>query len=111
MARSTAGFDSYPHSPPDLQVDTSGPMAVDDGFLNAGSETPLRGGFSRTPTVGTPIKLVPSGAAFRKGGVESAPRPPPSGLLSDLNARQQNSAQQPPNKSVIGQVSDLIFGW
>jgi len=113
MGRSTVGFDGYPHSPPDLQVDTSSPMAIDDGFHNNGSETPLRGGFSRTPTVGTPIKLVPSGAAFRKGGPDSAPRPPPSGLQSDLpvNARQQNPAQPSHSKSVIGQVSDLIFGW
>lgn len=59
-------------------------------------------------TVGTPIRLAPSAAAFRKPGTPSsvpptqrhAAPPPISGPAG------QGSA-----KGVIGQVSDMLFGW
>ncbi|KIK60476.1 hypothetical protein GYMLUDRAFT_73920 [Collybiopsis luxurians FD-317 M1] len=63
---------------------------------------------SSIPTVGTPIRLAPSASAFRKTGSTpkpSTPQPkaapvalPPSGGPS-------------PSKGIVGQVSDLIFGW
>ena len=82
---------------------------------------------SNTPTVGTPIKLVPSASAFRKinaGGLPSSkpatPQPKwgsnaqaPAGSASGLsNGNTGTPGVQPsPSKGMIGQVSDLIFGW
>lgn len=54
------------------------------------------------PPVGTPIKLAPSAAAFRKETPNSHRKGTPVHL--------QSAAKDSP-KSVIGQVSDLIFGW
>lgn len=109
LTRSTAVYDSYSNSPPDIQVDTSMSMAVDDGFQNDAA-TPVHGGFSHTPSVGTPIKLAPSVTAFRKGGPDSVQRLTPSGASSESGASRQ-MAQGSPSKSVIGQVSDMLFGW
>ena len=80
-------------------------------------------------TVGTPIKLAPSTSAFRKqiGGSASKPTTPqtqrgwagnilpstPS--LSSSLLPSGNTPSTPvgnsPNKSVVGHVTDLIFGW
>ena len=54
------------------------------------------------PPVGTPIKLAPSAAAFRKGTPDISRKGTPAHL--------QNAAKDSP-KSMMGQVSDLIFGW
>ena len=80
-------------------------------------------------TVGTPIKLAPSTSAFRKqvGGSASKPTTPltqkgwagsvlpvtPS-LSSSLlpnGMTPSTPVGQSPSKSVVGQMSDLIFGW
>jgi hypothetical protein len=66
-----------------------------------------------TPSYGTPIKLAPSAAAFRKPGQSPTQRravatqsaPPAVGLSSVVPAGQS------PGKGMLGQVSDLIFGW
>lgn len=83
-------------------------MAVD--------ESPPFSGAS-TPSVGTPIKLAPSTSAFRKGGSTSKPVTPqaqhgwgtPDARDSGLPSGVPPSTI--PNKGVLGQVSDLIFGW
>jgi hypothetical protein len=81
-------------------------------------------------TVGTPIKLAPSTSAFRKqvGGSASKPSTPqtqkgwagsvlpttPSSMSSSLlpsGITPSTPVGQSPNKSVVGQVADLIFGW
>jgi nuclear pore complex protein Nup53 len=65
-----------------------------------------------TVTVGTPLKLAPPTAAFRAshagGRVAPAPTIPVGGFepVGDSKA-----AAQSPNKGVLGQMSDLIFGW
>lgn len=68
-----------------------------------------------TPTVGTPIKLAPSAAAFRRGGTAT-----PSAAsratavvqpLQHLAPAPAPGVQASPSKGVLGQVSDLIFGW
>ena len=81
--------------------------------------------------VGTPIKLAPSTSAFRKhvGGSASKPTTPqtpqtqkgwagsvlpatpslPSSLLP--TGTPSTPVKQSPSKSVVGQMSDLIFGW
>ncbi|KAJ3789759.1 hypothetical protein GGU10DRAFT_371779 [Lentinula aff. detonsa] len=60
------------------------------------------------PMVGTPIKLAPSASAFRKTGATpkpSLPQPKASTLALP------HSGGISPSKGLVGQVSDLIFGW
>ena len=89
-------------------------MSVDEIVPRHG--TPLRGEPS-TPTVGTPIKLAPSAAAFRRGG-GSAPTTSAKGASAAVQPMQHlvpasasTPSQQSPSKGMLGQVSDLIFGW
>ncbi|KAF8888105.1 hypothetical protein BD779DRAFT_1440313 [Infundibulicybe gibba] len=88
----------------------SNAMAVDE------SPSPISHAVSSTPTLGTPIKLAPSASAFRRTGtaekITGSPAqrgwgPPGGNLLPSAAA----SSTQPPNKGMLGQVSDLIFGW
>ncbi|KAF7356119.1 hypothetical protein MVEN_00942300 [Mycena venus] len=74
-------------------------------------------GGTSTPTVGTPIKLAPSASAFRRaaaGGVSPAPKPAaapaPQGPSWTADATTATAAA-PAGKGVLGQVSDMIFGW
>ena len=76
-------------------------------------------------SVGTPIKLAPSTSAFKKhpGGGASKPLTPqtqkgwggsivpttPSTLLP--SGTPSTPTAPSPSKSVVGQMSDLIFGW
>lgn len=69
-----------------------------------GSRSPLSGG---TPAVGTPIRLAPSTSAFRKPG--QGPKPATSG--QQLTAPAAVGTPGTPSKSVLGQFSDLVFGW
>lgn len=80
--------------------DAEGDVSMDPGSsqLQRYAASPTDGG----PPVGTPIKLAPSASAFRK----NTPDPTRKGTPAHL----QNAAKDSP-KSVIGQVSDLIFGW
>ncbi|RDB27669.1 hypothetical protein Hypma_003215 [Hypsizygus marmoreus] len=83
-----------------------------------------------TPSIGTPIKLAPSTSAFRRGKQENVSTPQPQrgwgprlpgapaaavGATPGTATTGQQGAVPPgtssPNKGVIGQVSDLIFGW
>ena len=68
-----------------------------------------------TPTVGTPIRLEPSTSAFRKPGVGGAKPQSAStsmwGTPSTLATGGGGNPSTPANKGVLGQVSDLIFGW
>lgn len=65
-----------------------------------------------TPSYGTPIRLAPSAAAFRKVGpspMHMQPKPAvthvPATTVVGLPVGQS------PGKGMLGQVSDLIFGW
>ncbi|PPQ63100.1 hypothetical protein CVT24_005811 [Panaeolus cyanescens] len=90
-------------------------MAVDDHTFS-----PPRSS-AGTPSVGTPIKLAPSTSAFRKntGVPASKPSTPHARAWGNSAMPTSNSApgamntiaQPSPSKSVMGQVSDLIFGW
>ncbi|CDO77665.1 hypothetical protein BN946_scf184969.g16 [Trametes cinnabarina] len=88
-------------------------MSVDEIVPRNGTS---RGAEPSTPTVGTPIKLAPSAAAFRRGG-SSAPATVAKAasvvqpLQALIPASASTGAQQSPSKGVLGQVSDLIFGW
>lgn len=63
-----------------------------------------------TPTVGQPIRLAPSTAAFRKSGiaVDGMPQNVPASML---NALPSPGVVPSPSKGMLEQVSDLIFGW
>ncbi|GJE91070.1 hypothetical protein PsYK624_072180 [Phanerochaete sordida] len=64
-------------------------------------------------SVGTPIRLAPSAAAFKKPAPGSGPSFPlakPGALVGSLPL-QPGGVQPSPSKTVFGQVSDLIFGW
>ncbi|KAH7881795.1 hypothetical protein F5I97DRAFT_1915949 [Phlebopus sp. FC_14] len=58
-------------------------------------------------SVGTPIRLAPSVAAFRKGGPAASASPAQKVNAVPIVA----SAGQSPNKGMLGQVTDLLFGW
>jgi hypothetical protein len=88
-------------------------MAVDEPYTTPHSGT-------GTPTVGTPIKLAPSVSAFRKTpGVTASTSKPATphnagwggGPPHSASAPNLHGVQPSPSKSVMGQVSDLIFGW
>lgn len=89
----------------DLQVDTTTPMSLDDGFP-ATINSPSPGGFSNAPTFGTPIKLAPSGVAFRRAGIPNVRSAP-----TDPTKTQPQGLSPGVNKGVFGQVSEMIFGW
>ncbi|KAJ3775922.1 hypothetical protein FB446DRAFT_360034 [Lentinula raphanica] len=60
------------------------------------------------PMVGTPIKLAPSASAFRRTGATTKPSTPqPKAAMPTLPP----SGGASPSKGLVGQVSDLIFGW
>ncbi|KAI0675477.1 hypothetical protein C8Q78DRAFT_1066259 [Trametes maxima] len=84
-------------------------MSVDEIVPRLG--TP-RGVEPSTPTVGTPIRLAPSASAFRRGG-PNTPSIATKAVHPAQNPAQApiSTTQQSPSKGVLGQVSDLIFGW
>ncbi|TFK64959.1 hypothetical protein BDN72DRAFT_846173 [Pluteus cervinus] len=80
-------------------------MAVDDA-----PSTPHLG--ATTPTVGTPIRLAPSTSAFRRtGGGDKPLIPQPQGWAASQPALANATPNASPTKGMLGQVSDLIFGW
>ncbi|KAJ7853355.1 hypothetical protein B0H14DRAFT_3450342 [Mycena olivaceomarginata] len=99
------------------------PMAVDSPSpspsLNPNNSN--NPGFGLGATVGTPIKLAPSASAFRRGG--ASPSKPPAaqaqqapsaqgwGAAAAAPATPVAPAEKAAGKGVIGQVSDMIFGW
>ncbi|KAF9261633.1 hypothetical protein L218DRAFT_869411 [Marasmius fiardii PR-910] len=82
---------------------SSNAMQVDE--ITPPSTSPMA-----APTFGTPIKLAPSTSAFRKtapgGAIEKPKTPQPSRLIPAAPPPQSS-----PSKGIVGQVSDLIFGW
>ena len=58
-----------------------------------------------THSVGTPITLVPSSSAFRKATPALSRKESPFQVPPSANATPAKS------KGMLGQVSDLIFGW
>ncbi|KAG2337223.1 hypothetical protein BDR05DRAFT_895618 [Suillus weaverae] len=83
-------------SSPQVQIQTSQVQAHTDGNAMV---------VDGAATVGTPIKLAPSVAAFRK-----APVPTPQKSAHAVHVPVVN-AQQSPARGVLGQVGDLLFGW
>ncbi len=129
LLRSTNVLPDAPIQPP-AGLDAN--MAVDS---NA-AQQPHYG--TNTPSVGTPIRLAPSAAAFRRatGSADKVPPPNQPGLTSSrnwisggvgggggtipssgmdstkLDAAAIGGKTDPiQSRSVLGHVSDLIFGW
>ncbi|KAI0091761.1 hypothetical protein BDY19DRAFT_885477 [Irpex rosettiformis] len=98
-------------NPPDVVMDDTPPLPppsradYPDNSLSLVQRT-------HTPPVGTPIRLAPSAAAFKKPG--SGGKLPPFAKAGDTTAGGLGvnpTAQASPSKGVLGHVSDLIFGW
>ncbi|THH32379.1 hypothetical protein EUX98_g1798 [Antrodiella citrinella] len=114
------GFVSSPEpasASPDVTMSSS-PSPPNHGTFS--SEVALRSGTPGTPSVGTPVRLAPSASAFRKinatgSGTKAAQKIVPGGNGAFVQAgapftlpSQMNAS---PSKGIVGQVSDLIFGW
>lgn len=100
---------------------TGNEMLIDELHANQSNST--------YSSVGTPIKLAPSTSAFRKqvGGSASKPATPQAqkgwagNVLPSTPSHSSNllpsgitpstPVGQSPSKSVVGQMTDLIFGW
>lgn len=96
MSSSTSGgFGVFP---------SSSRMSVDEPGFGTHSRMPS----TPTPTVGTPIRLAPSAAAFRKAGAGGSPQKAGQGVINTLPS---GNIGQSPSKGMLEQVSDLIFGW
>lgn len=130
LVRSTNVLPDVSMQPP-IGLDAN--MAVDS---NA-AQQPHYG--TNTPSVGTPIRLAPSAAAFRRttGSADKVPQPNQPGLTSSRNwvsggvgggggiippssgmdsttidaAAIGGKTDPIQSRSVLGHVSDLIFGW
>lgn len=113
LARSPFGASAADVSSPDVTMaDVSPPVR---GYSSADSSLAITTTVQRTqtPPVGTPIKLAPSTSAFRKpgtGGRLPHISKPGDGTPGGLPL-QPGSVHASPSKGVLGQVSDLIFGW
>ncbi|KAG6867057.1 hypothetical protein C0993_007146 [Termitomyces sp. T159_Od127] len=115
-----------------LQSASSQASVSPDDTVMAVDETSQAASQKGNPTVNskgvggkysTPTKLAPATAAFRKHNSDAVVTPQPQRGWSSINpgwtAQQSQSQVQinvppgssTPNKGVLGQVSDLIFGW
>lgn len=93
---------------PDVAMSTSPPRTP--GFSAAPDALALTTTIQRTPntpSVGTPIRVAPATSAFRKAG----PGTPLVAKKPDNPAVPSPIVNQSPSKGMLGQVSDLIFGW
>jgi len=92
-------------------------MSVDESMPPSASSAFSSG----TPSFGTPIRLEPSTSAFRRpapqGSKPATPQAPtlwatpPNAANGGGGGRDAAVQPSPSNKSVLGQVSDMIFGW
>ncbi|KAJ8514249.1 hypothetical protein ONZ45_g8206 [Pleurotus djamor] len=88
-------------APVAAEQNASNAMAVD----HVPSQHTPASGSSPSVSVGTPLKLAPSSSAFRRPGSGGS-------TPSVFNTPAKTAPiQQSPSKGMLGQVSDLIFGW
>ncbi|KAI9464541.1 hypothetical protein BJY52DRAFT_1249752 [Lactarius psammicola] len=103
ISRTTAYLPTPDVSPP-LDPAPADPLGSSRlSHQHSGSRSPHNG----TPAVGTPIRLAPSTSAFRKPG--QGPKPATGGQQPATPAAVGTPGT--PSKSMIGQFSDLVFGW
>ncbi|KAI0343175.1 hypothetical protein BDW22DRAFT_1356769 [Trametopsis cervina] len=106
LARSPFAASIIAESPsPDVSMTDASPSG---GFSESSLAISTLVPRAQTPTVGTPIRLAPSASAFRKPGsgshIPQLAKPGEAALAPGV-------VQPSPSKGVLGQVSDLIFGW
>ncbi|KAJ7103810.1 hypothetical protein C8R44DRAFT_988006 [Mycena epipterygia] len=97
------------------------PMMVDPEYDSSTSSSPYAqgrgGGAEYAGTVGTPLRLAPSTAAFRHSNNSGArpqakaAAPPAQGGQAPAEAGGAGNVNANGGKGVLGQVSDMIFGW
>lgn len=111
FGRSPGSFSPAANFTPTRQGDAMNLDESSSNLLNAHSS-------SNTPSVGTPIRLAPSTSAFRQSTIGSLPAVKLNAQQSHggmsqtpFNLNVNSSAQQQPNKGLVGQAVDLIFGW
>jgi nuclear pore complex protein Nup53 len=93
-------------SPPDIMpTDSTGPSRSSHQLTLPAARSPHH----NTPTVGTPIRLAPSASAFRKPG--QTPKTATSTPELQPPAFPAVGAPGTPSKGMLGQFSDLVFGW
>lgn len=87
-------------------------MAVDEPPSSLARASSSSGGGPRSPVAGgsaggayTPVRLAPAASAFRKPG--TAPATPAVPKVAGPGPTPAPT----PSKGVLGQVSDMIFGW
>ncbi|VDB95475.1 unnamed protein product [Peniophora sp. CBMAI 1063] len=86
-------------------------MAVDEPpsaiarTSSGGPRTPVGGGAGGAYT---PVRLAPAASAFRKPGTAPAT---PAAAANGSGAGPGPTPASTPSKGVLGQVSDMIFGW
>lgn len=101
-------LDSSTSSMGDVPMDTSSP-SLDPTFSQLQRiNTPK---VDTTPTIGTPIKLGPAAAAFKRTGGGSDSRGTESGRGAQKGVLGQQGGTSTQSKGVMGQVSEMIFGW
>ncbi|CAL1714906.1 unnamed protein product [Somion occarium] len=118
---STADVSMLSSSPPASQSGFPSTFASPDGNLALTSRQ-RRDSNAGTPSVGTPIRLAPSTSAFRKAGAGGLGGTPGKHKVGEsvfgafpsiipVTPQAGGAANQSPSKGVLGQVSDMIFGW
>ncbi|KAJ7698129.1 hypothetical protein B0H17DRAFT_1051210 [Mycena rosella] len=95
------------HSSPAPLLDADS-MSVDSPSPAPGPAHSYGGG---SPTLGTPITLAPSASAFRRANPASAPPKPAAAAPQAGWGGAVEAAPAAGGKGVLGQVSDMIFGW
>ncbi|KAI9508185.1 hypothetical protein F5148DRAFT_1357234 [Russula earlei] len=96
---------------PDVSSSSDTPLPNSTGASRLSPQLALSGPRltqSNTPTVGTPIRLAPSTSAFRKPG--QAPKAT-TNTPGSQPAAPVVGTPGTPSKSMLGQFSDLVFGW
>jgi hypothetical protein len=106
IARTTAYLPTPDLSPPSDPAPAD-PFLGSSRLSHQPSLSGSRSPHSGTPMVGTPLRLAPSTSAFRKPG--QGPKPATSGQQPSTPAAVGTPGT--PSKSMIGQFSDLVFGW
>ena len=92
-------------SPDIVPTDSTGPSRSSHQLSLPAARSPHHS----TPTVGTPIRLAPSASAFRKPG--QTPGTPASTPGPQPTMFPVVGTPGTPSKSMLGQFSDLVFGW
>jgi len=114
LARSPFSFSTSAAAPdissPDITMSDASPPTRGFQTQSPNPESSALALRTHTPPVGTPIRLAPSASAFRKPGL-GGKMPPVARPEEATMGGGAMAMPASPSKGVLGQVSDLIFGW